>query len=162
MEWFAFLIYFLTATCGALVVWFAIKVGCRASAPAISEFPEVTEIAAAETVPAEETPCLYWNFTSALIVVPILLLVLGIAARNLPVLNPVTSVLAGALALIWLMSLWSGMLSFPPQVPAEDAVVPPDFSAPEPAAPERFESEQTDFNFAQWPTTDTTDTREVP
>tara|TARA_R110002095_G_scaffold31644_1_gene30328 strand:+ start:1548 stop:2027 length:480 start_codon:yes stop_codon:yes gene_type:complete len=159
MEWFAFLIYFLTATCGALVVWFAIKVGCRASGPSASEFPEAIELADIETVPAEETPCLYWNFTSALIVVPILLLVLGIAARNLPVLNPVTSVLAGALALIWLMNLWSGMLSFPPQVPTEDAVIPPKFSAPEPAVPERFENEQSDFDLGQWTPADN---REVP
>ncbi|MFH1304709.1 MAG: hypothetical protein ABIK07_26955 [Planctomycetota bacterium] len=150
MEWFAFLIYFLSAICGALVVWFAIKVGFRVSAPVISQFPESAEITASETEPADKTPRLYWNFTAALIIVPTLLLVLGIAVRQLPILNPVTCVLGGALALTWLMSLWSGMLSFQAPLPAEVAEVPPELTAPE-----RAESEDADFRLAEWTITNT-------
>jgi len=148
MEWFAFLIYFLVAVCCSLVAWFTIKVGFRVptlSEPVIAK-PEELNFSKADS--SNQTSCLYWNFTAALIVVPTLLLVLGIAVQTASLKDPVTLTLAIALILIWCMALWSGMLSFPDQVLADNQNQRPDFS----------EQAETDFKFDQR----TTETKETP
>jgi|GEM_PF-2032044 len=142
MEWFAFLIYFLIAACCALVVWFMIKMGFRVLTPPESVFREPTRISAANTVPTAQTPRLFWNFTSTLIVIPTLLLVLGIAVRNLPLQNPVTYTLGSLLLLIWCMALWSGMLAFPKPLPVD-----------KPASPDRFEQQTPELKPASQPPT---------
>lgn len=124
MEWFAFLIYLLTAVGCSLLVWFAIKVGFRTDSEpeSVNREPEATN--AADSIP--DAKCkLYWNFTAALIVVPTLLLVLGISMQTASWRHPVTGTLAGALVLIWGMAVYSGMLSFPkPTVETIDSLLP--------------------------------------
>ncbi len=111
MEWFAFLIYFLIALFCSSVLWFTIKLGFRDSTSLKSAFPESTEF---DTLPAVAKARLFWNFSSALIVVLTLILLMGISVRQLPLSHPVTLTLGGALILIWVISLWSRMLSFGP------------------------------------------------
>ena len=148
MEWFAFLIYFLIAVCCSLVAWFTIKVGFRVSTLSEPVLAEPEELNASKAIPSDQTSRLYWNFTTALIVVPTLLLVLGIAVQTASLKDPVTGTLAMALVLIWCMALWSGMLSFPVQVLADNQTQRPDFS----------EQAKTDFKFDQR----TTETKETP
>lgn len=124
MEWFAFLIYILIAACCAMIVWFTIKMGFRVSTPPESAFPELMRISATDAVPTEQTQRLFWNFTSTLIVIPTILLVLGIAVRNLPLQNPVTYTLGGSLLLIWCMALCSGMLASREQLPVDKPASP--------------------------------------
>ena len=109
MEWFAFLIYFLIAFFCTLVLWFTIKVGFRGSASSEPMLPEPKEI---DTFPLVARERLYWNFSSVLIVILTLLLVLGMSVRDLTLSHPVVLTLGGALILIWMISLWSKMLSF--------------------------------------------------
>ena len=128
MEWSAFLIYLLTAVCGSLLVWFAIKVGFRTDSEpeSMSQKPEETNVV--DAIP-DATRKLHWNFTAALIVVPTLLLVLGISLQTASWRHPVTGTLAGMLVLIWGMAVCSGMLSFPkPTVETTDSSLP-DFPA---------------------------------
>ncbi|QDU08380.1 hypothetical protein [Gimesia aquarii] len=113
MEWFAFLIYFLIAFFCTLVLWFMIKVCFRDTIPSEPKLPEPKEI---DTIPLVAKERLYWNFSSVLIVILTLLLVLGISVRDLPLSHPVILTLGGALILIWMISLWSKMLSFWPPV----------------------------------------------
>ncbi len=128
MEWFAFLIYFLIAVLCTLVVWFTIKVGFRVTTFSEPVLAEPMDLNASQAGPADQTRRLYWNFTATLIVVPTLLLVLGIAVQTAPLKQPITGTLALALILIWCMSLWSGMLSFPARVLADYSSQPPDIS----------------------------------
>lgn len=109
MEWFAFLFYFLIAVFCTIVLWFTIKVGFRDSTASEPTFPEPKEI---DTIPLVAKEQLYWNFSSVLIVIFTLMLLLGISVRDLPLSHPVTLTLGGALILIWMISLWSKMLSF--------------------------------------------------
>ncbi|WP_298867277.1 hypothetical protein [uncultured Gimesia sp.] len=128
MEWFAFLIYFLIAALCTLVVWFTIKVGFRVSTLSEPVLTDPMELNASQAGLADQTRRLYWNFAATLIVVPTLLLVLGIAVQTAPLKQPITGTLAIALVLIWCMSFWSGMLSFPSRVPADHPSQRPDES----------------------------------
>ncbi|QDV48825.1 hypothetical protein [Gimesia fumaroli] len=128
MEWFAFLIYLLTAVCCSLLVWFAIKVGFRTDSEPESTSHQPEETNVVDSIP-DAARKLHWNFTAALIVVPTLLLVLGISMQTASWRHPVTGTLVGALVLIWGMAVCSGMLSFPkPTVETIDSPLP-DFPA---------------------------------
>lgn len=121
MDWFTFLILLLTASLTASAVWWAIQKWFRDESELISED-------SAPSAGTYEAPqhALYWNFTTVLIAVCILLLVLGISVQTTSLRNPITWTLGAALLLTWVMALWSGMLTAPkkPQ------------TAPVPSAPE--------------------------
>ncbi|WP_417395876.1 hypothetical protein [Gimesia chilikensis] len=121
MDWFTFLILLLTASLTAPAVWWAIQKWFRDESESIVED-------SASSAGTYEAPlhALYWNFTTVLIAVCILLLVLGISVQTTSLRNPITWTLGAALLLAWGMALWSGMLTAPekPQ------------TAPVPSAPE--------------------------
>ncbi|MCH9655845.1 MAG: hypothetical protein K0U86_14460 [Planctomycetes bacterium] len=141
MEWFAFLIYILIAALCTLVVWFTIKVGFRVSTLSEPVLAEPENFLTTDTGSSDQTPHLYWNFTATLIVIPTLILTLGFFAEITSLINPVTGTLAVALALIWGMAFWSGMLAFPKQSPLENQIPLPEFS--EPTAKESSEVQHT-------------------
>lgn len=121
MDWFTFLILLLTASLTALAVWWAIQKWFRDESESIVE----DSVSSAGTYEAP-LHALYWNFTTVLIAVCMLLLVLGISVQTTSLGNPITWTLGAALLLSWGMALWSGMLTAPkkPQ------------TAPVPSAPE--------------------------
>lgn len=121
MDWFTFLILLLTASLTAPAVWWAIQKWFRDESESIVE----DSVSCAGPYEAPQH-ALYWNFTTVLIAVCILLLVLGISVQTTSLRNPITWTLGAALLLTWVMALWSGMLTAPkkPQ------------SAPVPSAPE--------------------------
>lgn len=121
MDWFTFLILLLTASLTALAVWWAIQKWFR------DESESIVEDSASSAGPYEAPQhALYWNFTTVLIAVCILLLVLGISVQTTSLRNPVTWTLGAALLLTWGMALWSGMLTAPKKP----------HTAPVPSAPE--------------------------
>lgn len=117
MEWFAFLFYFLIATFSSLALWFTIKIGFRNTVPYELESAESTKIRPVVVDPSIERTRLSWNFSSTLLIIPTLLLVLGIAVRTSSISDPVTWVPGVALILIWFITLWTKMLSFQKSVP---------------------------------------------
>lgn len=121
MDWFTFLILLLTASLTALAVWWAIQKWFRDESESIVE----DSVSNAGTYEAP-LHALYWNFTTVLIAVCILLLVLGISVQTTSLRNPITWTLGAALLLSWGMALWSGMLTAPKK--PQNASVP---SAPE-------------------------------
>lgn len=121
MDWFTFLILLLTASLTALAVWWAIQKWFR------DESESIVEDSVSNVGPYEAPQqALYWNFTTVLIAVCILLLVLGISVQTTSLGNPITWTLGAALLLSWGMALWSGMLTAPKK--SQTAPVP---SAPE-------------------------------
>ncbi|QDV18463.1 hypothetical protein Pan153_31210 [Gimesia panareensis] len=126
MDWFTFLILLLTASLTALAVWWAIQKWFRDEAESISEasFQDIHPV----TDDSEPQHALYWNFTSVLIAVCALLLVLGISVQTTSIRNPVTWTLGAALILIWAMALWSGMLSSAKQSAVSSVPPPPELT----------------------------------
>lgn len=146
MEWFAFLIYLLNALFSSVVLWFTIKVGFRNAIPYELESAELSAKKADALIAANSKTGLFWNFSSVLIIIPTFILLLGISVRHLPLHNPVTYTLGGALLLIWCIALWSGMLSFPQQTKTSAPAMPDDLSEngePNPAVPELTDSKET-------------------
>lgn len=121
MDWFTFLILLLTASLTALAVWWAIQKWFLDESESVGE--ETMQDIHPVTVDSESQHALYWNFTTVLISVCTLLLVLGISVQTTSIRNPVTWTLGTALILIWAMALWSGMLSAPKQ-PTVSSVPP--------------------------------------
>ncbi|QGQ23145.1 hypothetical protein F1728_10895 [Gimesia benthica] len=119
MDWFTFLILLLTASLTALAVWWAIQKWFRVESESIVE--DSASIAGSYEAPQH---ALYWNFTTVLIAVCILLLVLGISVQTTSLRDPITWTLGAALLLSWGMALWSGMLTAPKK--PQTAPVPSD------------------------------------
>lgn len=123
MDWSAFLILLLTALLTAPAVWWGILKG----------FHDNGELPSLETprreqpgLNAESPQALYWSFTTVLISICVLLLVMGISVQTMSIRHPVTWTLAAALVLVWVMALWSGMLT-----PPRKQSIPPGNSHPE-------------------------------
>lgn len=141
MEWFAFLFYFLIATFSSLVLWFTIKIGFRNSVPYEFESAESTKNSPTIIDPSIERRRLSWNFSSTLLIIPTLILVLGVTIRTTSILDPVTSVPGVALILIWFITLWTRMLSFQKSVPVFSPDIPEPKTADVKTVPQTTERE---------------------
>ncbi|QDT25455.1 hypothetical protein [Gimesia panareensis] len=126
MDWFTFLILLLTASLTALAVWWAIQKWFRDESESVSE--ETMQDIHPVTDESEPQHALYWNFTTVLISVCTLLLVLGISVQTMSIRNPITWTLGTALILIWAMALWSGMLASSKQPAVSSVSSPPELT----------------------------------
>lgn len=126
MDWFSFLILLLTASLTALAVWWAIQKWFLDEAEPLNDEAALSDHPSSPDVESEHA--LYWNFTTVLIAVCVLLLVLGISVQTTSLRNPVTWTLGVALLLNWAMALWSGMLAAPKRSAITLVPAPPELT----------------------------------
>jgi len=126
MDWFSFLILLLTASLTALAVWWAIQKWFFDEAEPLTDEGALNDHPSSPD--AESEYALYWNFTTVLIAVCVLLLVLGISVQTTSLRNPVTWTLGIALLLSWAMALWSGMLAAPKRSAVTSVPAPPELT----------------------------------